>query len=525
MSDVNVLPLRIFHLLSIIKTKLTKFECSEEVFKRNFELINFLQTLTPKETVTPPTESLRPAAFAILKNLEFNQYDRQMCDTVIKIIKENSDSLHQAYELLKENIKHQDKIIDELKVKVEINFVSLQETNEFDEFAQQMDVDEADPTSLPSPMHNTVDESLEFSEPTPMDDDTTELNQIESDDDSDIDDETEEITDYSSSEDSQESDLSSDTDDVVSEDEDENTMQEENSFVISRFNHKTQRTEMKPQRGKVWYAQLKPNEKVIWTRCNKPTQFQCSICNAKLLTRNKKWHEIAHNGGEKCTGCNYVFFNQMVKLYHQCKKITPSYQLKAITVNTMKNNNKIKQRRYVAKIVNAYPEYHLFAIPLTHKITKDELWWIGTGTQSANKNAKSVLKGLKKYKRTNFVNSLKNIKQTSLGCRSLIDLLYNKNKNERYRPHPDRALQLPLLGGNNNIMQTLKCWIRFILNTPAHHKSDLGSLVFKKHRADILEKLQSIPDMPLPQRKSLEKYVEEREIIKKKKNQRKIIEL
>ena len=45
------------------------------------------------------------AADDILKNLDFNQYNRETCDNVIKILTNSSESLHEAYENLKKNIK------------------------------------------------------------------------------------------------------------------------------------------------------------------------------------------------------------------------------------------------------------------------------------------------------------------------------------------------------------------------------------------------------------------------------------
>lgn len=104
------------------------------------------------------------------------------------------------------------------------------------------------------------------------------------------------------------SDLSCDTD-VIS-DEDENTIEEETetNFITSPFNYKTQRTEIQPKRGKVWYAQCKPNEKVIWKHCDEPNKSECSLCYAKVLQTHQRWHVFAQNSGEKCNGCNFVFF-------------------------------------------------------------------------------------------------------------------------------------------------------------------------------------------------------------------------
>lgn len=97
--------MRILKLLSVLKAKIAKFECFEMTSERNVGTINFLVSLLSNEKVTMPSESPRPPAIDILKNIEFNHYNQEICDNVINTMTNNSESFHEAYENLKKKLK------------------------------------------------------------------------------------------------------------------------------------------------------------------------------------------------------------------------------------------------------------------------------------------------------------------------------------------------------------------------------------------------------------------------------------
>lgn len=176
---------------------------------------------------------------------------------------------------------------------------------------------------------------------------------------------------------------------------------------------------------------------------------------------------------------NARFFNQPSKFNHYCKDKTRIYEIV--------NND--------AKIRRGTPQFQIFAMPVTHIQKKSTVWWIGTGMRDLVTIAKEAIRRCELAKENNYVRPKTG---GTMDCPSLSNLLDPEEIKDRYTPHPEQAVLLPVLGGNNNAMQKLRNWIRIILKTPGHHKGKNANKIYKRQRTRIIENLLSIQNKMPP---------------------------
>lgn len=91
----------------------------------------------------------------------------------------------------------------------------------------------------------------------------------------------------------------------------------------------------------------------------------------------------------------------------------------------------------------------------------------------------------------------------SIGCTSVNIPVYVNDWTIDF----ESAFCFPVMGGNFQVVDNLKCALRYFMKLPGHKRSLLAEILFKEHARDMFRHIENDDRIPLQYRENMASYI------------------